>query len=97
MSKEAKIVIKTELYKDPLEWPICLHSKNVRSYFSDMYGFAVTFSVLDVTPNESWNLVVSRFKINLSITATCKSKRIYEKPDYRFSKNAIANIVYFDL
>ena len=63
-----------------------------------MYDFAVTFSELSV------NLMIPetcsscfRIKINISITATCESKRIHEKLDFCFSKNAIADIVSFDL
>ena len=39
----------------------------------------------------------SRTQNNINLISTCKSKRIYEKLEFCFSKNAIADIVSFDV
>ena len=72
--------------------------KKVLSYFSNMHGFAVTFSELKV------NLMIretcsscSRIKYKPNITGTCKLKRLYEELEFCFRKSAIADIVYFEV
>ena len=64
-----------------------------------MYGFAVTFAELKV------NLIIPETCSSCSqiqnkpyyITGTCEVKRLYEKIEFCFSKNAIADIVYFEV
>ena len=64
-----------------------------------MYGFAVTFSELKV------NLMIPETCSSCSpiqnkpyyTTGACKLKRLYEKMEVCFSKNPIADIVYFEV